>query len=198
MKSHWYSCVWENAGACKIPYSLLCALHEETSVLYLVSKCQLTLTLERRVGWCPELFTRGFARKFSRRVVSWRKLTEIGLEIPGEGRVNFRHLVVSSARHQKSYLQQKSNRLERTTEETRCIIKNRHAIWIASHMWIVCHTDVKLFPLFFSIEVTVRLQILFVWKRAPVSLTPRKHTNDLGRVQEELLSVRMCRYSKTK
>jgi len=67
----------------------------------------------------------------------WRNLTEIGLEIPGEGRVNFRHLVVSSARHQKSYLQQKSNRLERTTEETRCIIKNRHAIWIAfvTQMW---------------------------------------------------------------
>jgi len=112
------------------------ALREETSVLYLVSKCQLTLTPERRVGWCPELFTRGFARKFSRRVAR-RNLTEIGLEIPGEGRVNFRHLVVSSARHQKSYLQQKSNRLERTTEETRCIIKNRHAIWIAfvTQMW---------------------------------------------------------------
>lgn len=62
---------------------------------------------------------------------SVRNLTEIGLEIPREGRVNFRHLVVPSARRQKSYFRQKSSYLERTIERSHHFIKKGNAIWIA-------------------------------------------------------------------
>lgn len=59
-----------------------------------------------------------------------RNLTEIGLEIPGEGRVNFHHLARRSLDTASKIVnfRQKSSYLERTTKKGRCFITKENAI----------------------------------------------------------------------
>lgn len=100
-----------NASACEISYLLpLCVkkLRHRAEVLAHL------LPFARIVRWLRTFHSRGNFHVAS----SVRNLTEIGLEIPREGRVNFRHLAVPSARRQKSYFRRKSSYLERTTKRS--------------------------------------------------------------------------------
>lgn len=86
---------------------LVALLREETSSSYLVSERQLTLRCARVKGDAPNFSLAGSRENFH--VASSRKKLDRNWirNSLGEGRLNFRHHVVPSARRQKSYVRRK-------------------------------------------------------------------------------------------